>query len=403
MSKLLSGASLLAGALVGGPALAAPLDIDSEAKANLAASVAIQQMQASDAQFHGVVDSARGVIYQALSTLHATTTPAALLRSRDGLSIPCATAGDLLVRLSRSLPRQLKLEWRTCKDNDVNGYPHERSGQAEVLLFGDSFTPDRVASIRLGTASADYTDRRYIVDESQGSPMIFDDTYRSNLRLVGLIPMKRAFPPNGFYIGDFLFEATGYLAVDSRFENPASGWPPFHQISTSNLDHVFASGSRSYNDDSTAMKIDLTLHWGTFSREAQSESFPSVKQGFSVEGLRVRQEWDYAAWRFAWRLDGKVNLAPSEPADALTCRPGDYVFKTLAPLTGSLDDYGLLDGGDLLVNRRARLRFHSAATTPPGFPAPVNGLLARVDVAGVGSFAYDMYYSGEFSDRAGCN
>jgi hypothetical protein len=58
------------------------------------------------------------------------------------------------------------------------------------------------------------------------------------------------------------------------------------------------------------------------------------------------------------------------------------------PLFYSLDTTATFQSGELVVNG-AVARFYSATNTPPGLPAPVNGMLLNLRVRDVGTFNYD--------------
>lgn len=388
--------------LFSGFALAAPVALDSEQKANMASSTILRVDMDARNHFGYLVDSARELVHESLALVASHTTPAALSNAPDGLSLACGTSGSLHVRMARTFPRTVRFTWQSCKFTDSGGNQRERNGKAEVVLVSATFAPDKVLAIRVGESERDFTDWRYIVDEDQ----ITDETSSMNLRLVGVIPLKRAFGGFSPFVGNFAFETTGFRANASRAEFPGSEQPPYHQSDVLSAEHVMASGSITYNDAFDKSKRDLHLHWGTFSSTIESDFSAPSTRSYSIEGLRLRSDDDYSAdnfleWRFTRWIDGKVNYRfPENDPWNPGCVSGDYTVKTLAPVTEGIN--GLPDGGALKINRSALLRFYSATTVPPELPTPQQGLLIQLDAQGVGSFTYDTFWLRALSEVGQC-
>ena len=393
-SKLaaLAAAAILACAT----ASAAPVVIDSEQKAN-AAGAAAQRAMAQPTHDQGLVTFyARGIAENALMQLAAATTPSALVNARNGIALPCATSGSLTARMARTFPRVLKLQWQACKYNDIDDYPRERNGNAEIVLLSDTFAPQAVAAIRFGTLNADFTDSRHIEYPDQ----ITDELRSLNLRMLGQIPMVRAFPLYGLFVGDFAFELTGFYQEYSLTELPGSGQPPFEQTTRTSAEFLIVSGATTYNTAKTHSVEDLRLHFGKVTHTSSSPSWGESSNSYTVDGLRVRRESDYVSWSGSQSVDGKIEFQYS--ALSGNCLNGAYAFKTRAPLVSNSLFSGLFDSGNLLINGSTTAQFYSAANVPPTLPVPQLGMLVHLDVRNVGSFNYDASGLGVFAQNAQC-
>lgn len=390
--------SLAVSCCIAGMAAAEPVVIDSEQKATAALNTAFSVMSEPQLSLWSRVDQTRRVAETALALVADATTPAALLKKPAGITIPCAVSGSAIAQLARTFPRVLKLRWNACLYTDFDGYPRERNGSTEITLLSDTFTPERIAGIRQGSAGSDFTETRTIIEPEQNSY----DTWSVNLRIVGLIPMVREFPRYGLFVGPYAFEMTGFYRGQSRYELPGTQEPPFESDSVQTYEYVIASGTTRYTESQTRLSEDLTLHWGTFGLTTQSTGSPATSSGFSVQGLRVRSNSEFVNWTRADRIDGHIDYQWN-PRFGPACLSGEYTFQTVTPLQRSqLDGNGALVAGDLRINDSARAQFFSAANTPPSLPIPKNGMLAHVTVAGLGTFDYDV--PGPFALRqlSGC-
>lgn len=379
-------------------AAADPVVIDSEQKTLAALTTGFTVMTEPVNTVRGTVDLTRRVAETALALVGAATTPAALLKKPAGITIPCAVSGSATAQMARTFPRVLKLRWNACLYTDFDGYPRERNGSTEITLLSDTFTPERIAGIRQGSAGVDFTESRTILEPEQNSY----DNWSVNLRIVGLIPMVREFPRYGLFVGPYAFEMTGFYRGQSRYEFPEPQSPPYESDSLSTFEYVIASGATTYSNSQTQLAEDLTLHWGTFESTTQSTGRPADTGRFSVQGLRVRSDSEFVNWTRADRIDGNIDYH-WRAAFGPSCLSGEYRLKTVAPLRRSMfDGNGALTSGDLRINGTTRAQFFSAANTPPSLPTPQNGMLANLGVAGVGTFNYDV--SGPFPLRqmSGC-
>lgn len=366
-------------------AAAAPVTIDSEQKANAAVLAAFRIKATPLGHMHFVTNYARGQLEDALQKVGAATTPAGLMSMRNGLTLPCAGSGTLTAKMARAFPRVVKFSWSACKFTDADGFARERAGNAEVMLVTESFTPEKVAAIRLGSATSDFVDKRLVVYDDQ----ITDETRSLNLRMVGLIPMQRAFPLYGLFVGDFAFETTGFYNEHDHYEFPL--WPiaPFDADSNISMEHLLASGAITYSNEKTHSVEDARFHYGTVTSTSHQDGYPDSMSRYTVDGFRSRREFDHPAATWAESLDGRIDIQyPTPDTYSPGCQSGTYVFRTRAPVVRSLATPYEFDSGDLLINGMAA-RFYTAATVPAGLPAPVNHNLIHLDVPNVGQFNYD--------------
>jgi hypothetical protein len=387
------GVALVAAAFITCAAAAAPVVIDTEQKANAAVLSAQKALTVPKQELEGMAGYARSLAESALEPLAAATTPMAVINSRNGVVVACSTSGTLTARMARTFPRVLKLRWQACKFNDLNGYPHVRNGDAEIILLSDSFVPEKVGGIRLGTLNSDFTDTRHIEDPEQ----ITDEVNSANLRLIGLIPMTRAFPRFGVFVGEFAFETTGYSQSYFRAEVP--GQPVYEQTSSTSVEHLVASGSTTYDSSKTHSVEDLRLYFGKVTHSSTSPNYPSSTSSYTINGLKVRHEFDYVAWTSSKSVDGKVEFQYSPAAGA--CLNGEYNIKTRKRLAGSLFEFKY-DSGDLLINGSTAAQFFTAANVPPTLPVPQSGNLVHIDVRNLGSFNYDASDLSILAQNAQC-
>jgi hypothetical protein len=374
-------AALVAGALLTcATASAAPVAIDSEQKANAAVLSAQKALNSPKQEFDNMSGYARSIAESALLQLAAATTPIALINSRNGIAVACATSGNLSARMARTFPRVLKLQWQACTFDDIDGNAHVRNGNAEIILLSDSFAPEKVAGIRFGTLHSDFTDTRHIDDPEQ----ITDELRSVNLRMLGQIPMTRAFPRFGVFVGEFAFEMTGF--IQDYFHAEIPGQPVYEQTSRMSAEFVIASGATTYDSTRTHSVEDLRLYFGKMTRSESGPTFPEVTSSYTIDGLKIRYESDFVNFSGSKSVDGRIEFQYAPRAGA--CLSGEYTIKTRARLVSSLFS-SRYDSGDLLINGSTTAQFFSAANVPPTLPVPQLGMLIHLDARNVGSFNYD--------------
>src|SRR4051812_12677947 len=103
-----------------------------------------------------------------LRIVAANTTPAALLAATNGASFPCELGGTVHARLSRTLPRTLKLEFTACVYEEA--IRHTLNGPAELVLPSDTLSPAYVKSLRIGSSTRDFSDGLDLLNSEPGAP-----------------------------------------------------------------------------------------------------------------------------------------------------------------------------------------------------------------------------------------
>ncbi len=399
MHRLLARALVIGtGCLAAAAANAAPVVIDSEQKVNAALATGFRVLQEPAQTLWFTVDSARRIAEDGLAQVAAAATPASLMKKDQGITLPCSVSGSVNAQLARSFPRVLKLRWSACAYIDIDGNAHERNGAADIVLLSDSFTPERVGGIRLGAPGVDFSETRVILDPEQNSY----ETRTASLRITGLLPMVREFPKYGLFVGPFAFELTGFVRDHSRAELPDPQVPLYEQTSLHTYEFVLATGATTYSDSQTHLTENLFLPVGTFAHQVTSPGYPESTVRFSVDGLRMRSDSEFVNWTRQRRLDGRIDYTWGAVWGA-GCLSGEYVFRTVTPLGGSMfSGSGSLESGDLLINGSTRAQFFSATTVPPTLPVPQNGMLAHVTTTGAGTFDYDVPGPFSFSLQSGC-
>jgi hypothetical protein len=376
---------------------ASPVVIDTEYKAK-AALITAFTAHGEPAQLHNSASyNARRVAEEALARVASAISPQALVRSHDGMTQPCQISGTFTARMTRSYPRVLEVQWNACQYlHDLDGYFSERNGAAEIVLLSDSFTPKHVASIRLGSGTQDFSDYRVILDAEQTSY----ETRSANLRIVGLIPMVRAFPRFGLFTGGFAFDLTGFARDHVVIEFPDPTIPAYVSDSLVTWEHMLASGSNVYDAPKTHLVETMEMHWGTVTVSIEQSGWGRQSRAFSPDSLRVRTESDFVNWTMYRAVNGAFDY--QRDIDGYpSCHNGRYTFRTHIPYGGSLSS-GAYDSGDLLINGSTRARFYSPANVPPDLPVPQNGMLVHLEVAGLGSFDYDIPGTYALNPGTGC-
>lgn len=376
-------------------AFAAPVVIDSEQKALAAIATANSVQNAPRHQLWIGTDFARGKIENALQLLNATTSPAALMRNPNGIQLPCALSGNLVARMPRSFPRTLKLQWTACRFLDADGRVRERNGPAEALLFSDTFAPERIAGIRMGAGGTDFVESRLIDEPDQ----LTLKSRSTSLRITGIVPMTREFPVYGLFVGPFAFEQSGFYREHSDTPYPP-GAPPTNSDSLISYEFLVVSGATTYANSRTLLDEQLQLRWGTISNASFLGGYPTGEGGMSFENLRVRSEVDFTTFTQKQWLDGRVDYDWNSAFSA-SCLSGLYAFHTQTPLTGPWLS-GAYASGRLQINGALRAAFFSAPNTPAPLPVPQNGMLAHVNLSGVGTFNYDAPSVHSLAFSSGC-
>jgi hypothetical protein len=292
----------------------------------------------------------------------------------------------------------LRLSWNDCKYTDIDGYAGEQAGTAEILLLSDSFSPEKVGGLRFGNASADFVEKRLVVYDDQ----ITDEARSINLRMLGVIPMKRAFPQYGLFIGNFAYELTGFYQEHSVTTLPNIPVPPIVSNYRLMPESVFASGSVTYNEAKTHSVEATRFLYGKVRTLAQQDGYADSATQYEMSGFKARREFDYAGFVWQESVDGRIDFRyPTLDVFSSGCLSGSYIFRTRAPITHSgLSPYEF-DSGDLVINGMVA-QFYTAANLPAGLPVPVNHNLIHLEVPNVGSFNYDSNGRTKLVENAVC-
>jgi hypothetical protein len=380
--------TLLAGAaaMAAGTSLAAT-PIDTQQKLASATQQGISFIRSQPGRLSVLTDAAREYIEKPLADLAAATTPAALAGTQDGLTMPCATSGSIAARVTRSLPRVLKLEWNACAFLDSGGFPRQRDGSGEIGLLSNSFAPRNVGGIRLGSATADFIDERH----SAFPEMVTHERRTLNLRIVGVIPVKRAFVTFGVFSGPFAYDVVGFHDEVDTYEFPGGEFPPHSTHNRIIAEHVFATGDVGYRGENNQQYTsDISLLWGELSFSIFD--LPPLDERRTVSrfaGLRLREDYDFMTFTSALSIDGKIDHLPMPwlGSENDGCFAGERVYRTRAPLRGPAFDV-VFTSGELAVNNSSTL-FYSAASVPSSQPVPSQGYMVRLDVRNTGPVYYD--------------
>jgi hypothetical protein len=380
--------ALLAGAaaLAAGASLAAT-PIDTQQKLASATQQGIDLIRSQPGRLGVLTDAAREFIEKPLADLAAATTPAALARMHDGITMSCGTSGSISARMARGIPRVLRLEWTDCAFLDAGGFPRQRDGSGEIALLTNSFAPRNVGAIRLGSATADFIDERH----SAFPEMVTHERRTLNLRMVGVIPVRRAFVTFGVFTGPFAYDVVGFHDEVDTFEFPAGQFPSHSTHNRITADHVFATGNVGYRGETNQRyESDVSLLWGELTFAIfDLPPLDERRTASRFEGLRLRENYDFVAFTSALSIDGKVDHQPMPwlGGENDGCFAGERVYRTRAPLSGPAFDV-VYTSGELAVNNSSAL-LYSAASVPPSQPVPSQGYMVRLDVRNSGPVYYD--------------
>jgi hypothetical protein len=372
-----------------------PSALNSEREA--AAGILTAFQMRTEAPWHVAVLTYRTRDYtdRALRILAANTTPAALLAATHGASFPCDISGTVHARLSRTLPRTLKLEWTNCVFE--TGLLHNLTGPAEVVLPADTFAPATVKSIRLGNASRNLTDELLLLFTDPGQvPTV--NTF--NLRMAGLIPMARA-DVNDLFRGAFAYELSGRAYERVYFLRAGEGDTLFAQEMSVTATHGFVAGFLDYGrrDD---LRVSGTFDWWT--RQDASSQEPEYRDSSRIvaDGLRLQTVWDETAGANLFSIDGRVDYTWPQ-GWGMNCACGtvySYDTRTPARHVPQYDDTPFFDAGKIVMNDTAAVLFSAVGDPDEG------QLLSHIDldVRRVGNFDYEIdgYNLGGLQDAARC-
>ena len=317
---------------------------------------------------------------RALRILAANTTPAALLAAPNGRNFPCAISGSVNARLSRTLPRTLKLEWTACVFE--NGIRHSLTGPGEVVLPSDTFSPSTVKSVRVGSSTRDLNDQLNLLNAEPGVPSTVNTL---NVRMTGVVPLARATDTDPFE-GSFAYELVGRAYERVYFQRAGEGDTFFAQEMSVTATKGYVSGFLDYGqrDD---LRVSGKFDW--WIRQDASSQEPEYIDSSRIEadGFRILTAFDAAAGAQKFSVAGRVSYTWPEGYDMNCGCAITYSYDTKIPArrVAGYTETDFYDAGKIVINGNATARFSLVGNPDEG------QLLMHtdLDVSHVGSFDYE--------------
>lgn len=359
-------------------ATADPVPLDTEQKAAAGIATALITTDVPRA-INIAIDDARTHADLALKTVQFATTPEALIGAPGGITINCEISGSLRARMADAQPRVLRVRWNDCV-MPWRGYDRTIDGPVAITLPSDTFVPQNVLAIRLGNDAAEYRIQWRVETQEQND----DSTIAFHVALRGDIAMARRWDCCE-WIGSSSFVMSGYRDDQVMIENPVGSTPELirYKVDAQRMNVIRSTNAVDLlNEDDThyiAGSVTVT--------QTQRPPYGTWTEPYKFNNYRIRRAYDFSALTEQLSIDGRMNVSWSPFAGA-GCMSGLYAFRTRAPLIRQLTT-GWHESGEIAVNGSAVASFYSSANTPPGLPAPVNGMLLSLRVSDVGTFNYD--------------
>ena len=293
-----------------------------------------------------------------LGWIDAVTTPAAVMNSRGGVSVPCPLGGNVLARLAKTGKRALRVTWTGCAffDGSRNAV---FDGPGELVLPSDTFMPDQVKALHLGTPGAHFKATYVFPDSPPGDITVSD----FDLHVTGCIPLTR-FLGVGIFTGRFDVTIDGTFDNHFTYSNPDDPTqPPFQSDYWQEAIAFRASGSTTHSEENTVLNEELTVHSGTY-RQIGTAGKPPVEtwattSARNFHGRRVLRVRDSTS---SVSSDGLLYV---KNVFASPCTDGWYSFRTRVPIRQyNVFRYDGKDAGDVSVNG-ARITFSLTDPIPP--------------------------------------
>ena len=372
----LGGAGLLLSTAL---ATASPIVLDTEQKAAAAFETALFKAEVPR-MVNGNIDNVALFTDVMLRMVNAATTPAALLGTPGGITIPCGISGSFKARMPATQPRVLHLRFTDCRLRPWGGRQERTfNGPVAITLPADTFQPESLPAIRFGNDSAELT----IYNHAETADAINDVTEAFNIALRGDISMVLVFD-SGAYAS--AFRMNGYTDQRSSLESPI-GSPPYVSGYKMTAEHL--SVVRIVSSDGDVSGDDTQYLAGAVAFTQTQPSSGVLTDAYKYNDYRVNRVTNWGAWNEQLSVDGRITVSFNPLwAGNGGCTDGLYAIKTPVPLFSSLDSPWTYQSGEMVVNA-AVAKFYSAANTPPGLPVPANGMLLNLRVRDVGTFNYD--------------
>lgn len=317
----------------------------------------------------------------------AAITAPALRNMPAGTTQSCVNGGSFNVRMPRSLPRVLNIEWTNCQV--IRWDPNTvATGQGQITLFSDNFRPEHVLAIRLGNASRDLV----MTMNSADSDGVSQTVRTRNVRMTGLIPVFIPDYDVDSYTGS-AYEISGFLRDVSDTDYFDPGRQDYHYETFNSAENAAVMGVIANLQQGLYYDEDQRLLWGKLTSTQVDPYWGTLTFRIGVENLAVRRIIDYGAWNHSLSIDGTMEVQwPKEgrAGELDGCRDGRFSVRTVTPVFTPEMNVNVIDSGELRINGVATARYYSAATVPPNLPVPANGTLLNMTVRNVGTFNYDQ-------------
>jgi len=334
----------------------------------------------------------RNLIDLALRALGAVTNYEALRAAPDGVVVNCGTSGHFTARFSPAWSNRLTFEWQDCVSNQYDN-TLTMNGPAEVLLPGNSLSPEKVLTLRLGNPLRDlvrHTDPPpYWPD---GFPGPSDEVW--NMRLTGNVLLARA-DPSRFFQGRYIYEASGFYRntiTQQIWVNGGYTHEYYAFTNTASTEGAVLTG-QTLNPDNSNWSNEIGIVRGRLTGREDISAYPGNPQAYSTsryisaKDLYLRSGYDGSTRHTFDTIDGQVETDVARWWGVTGCqRPETFTYQTRSPMTINNDIPAVFyyDGGDLLINGASVARF-STSGSQPGVDLMSH---VRVAVPGAGTFDY---------------
>jgi hypothetical protein len=391
MPRLRDSLAAVALAAAGSSAVAAPIVLDTPAKA--AAGVLAAHYIGLDnhstfvqRNLTNLTILTRQIGTFALLRLGATTTPAATLAGP--VTVPCPLGGRMTAKMTPTT-WLLRIEFVDCKAPDlgigsgINTY----GGIMELDLPAASFTPSTVQLMRAGTATS-YM--KHLRELTSGAFIKLNRLY--SVTLSGNMPVTEGLSGYGV-LGSFSYSVNGFSdTLTQVFSDPLL--PPVVEARERSIaSSLFISGNRVITGGGTVFEDSISLMGGLLTNRrglgptTDSTLKPTVLgiQHVSNSTTGVRRSKIDGGLEFTWH-----------PSDGAGCLNGEYRFQNVSEPTTGPATGGAYVSGEMLVNSMSRARY---------FPAPLpDKMRININTTGVGIFNYLTPFdaSSALGPTAGC-